>query len=187
MTYADGTLREHAQTATPSPRYPSSTPRPRRTRSLRSSSESTSPGPWMRSDAGITTTCRAGKKSPRSLQFTSSYARILRETCMPYRPYTTSWPKRQRTSWRSCSDRARRCLLASWCRSALPSEEQRRSIASPFRKYRSSRVQTQLYPSLTLTRTQYSAIPSNRGNERSLTYAEFANPCNAQQPLTAHS
>src|SRR5215217_3201414 len=33
MTYADGTLREHAQTATPSPCYPSSTPRPRRTRS----------------------------------------------------------------------------------------------------------------------------------------------------------
>src|SRR5215203_1442441 len=26
MTYADGTLRQHAQTATPSPRYPSSTP-----------------------------------------------------------------------------------------------------------------------------------------------------------------
>ncbi len=39
MTYADGTLREHAQTATPSPRYPSSTPRPRRTRSLRSASD----------------------------------------------------------------------------------------------------------------------------------------------------
>jgi hypothetical protein len=44
-----------------------------------------------------------------------------------------------------------------------------------------------LDPSLTLTRTQYSAIPSNRGNNKSLTYAAFAIPCNAQQPLTAHS
>jgi hypothetical protein len=27
----------------------------------------------------------------------------------------------------------------------------------------------------------------NLGNRRSFVYAEFANPCNAQQPLTAHS
>jgi hypothetical protein len=25
------------------------------------------------------------------------------------------------------------------------------------------------------------------GNRKSLTYAEFASPCNAQQPLTTHS
>jgi hypothetical protein len=34
-------------------------------------------------------------------------------------------------------------------------------------------------PSLTLTRTQHPAIVSNTGNKRSLTYAEFAIPCNA--------
>jgi hypothetical protein len=46
---------------------------------------------------------------------------------------------------------------------------------------------TTLDPSLTLTRTQHPAIVGNTGNNESLTYAEFANPCNAQQPLTAHS
>jgi hypothetical protein len=48
-------------------------------------------------------------------------------------------------------------------------------------------VLTTLDPSLTLTRTQHSAIPSNRGNKKPLIYAGFANLCNAQQPLTAHS
>jgi hypothetical protein len=46
---------------------------------------------------------------------------------------------------------------------------------------------TTLDPSLTLTRTQHPAIVGNRGNKKRLTYAEFANPCNVQQPLTAHS
>src|SRR5215218_8959729 len=46
---------------------------------------------------------------------------------------------------------------------------------------------TTLDPSLTLNRTQYPAIVSNRGNKEPLTYAGFANPCNTQQPLTAHS
>src|SRR5215213_3607942 len=46
---------------------------------------------------------------------------------------------------------------------------------------------TTLDPSLTLTRTQYPAIVSNRGNKEPLTYAGFAILCNAQQPLTAHS
>jgi hypothetical protein len=71
-------------------------------------------------------------------------------------------------------------------------ESLRGQLASPFLlAYRAQRnrrrvIHGLLIP-LTLTRTQYSAIPSNRGNERPLTYAEFANPCNAQQPLTAHS
>jgi UDP-glucose 4-epimerase len=42
-------------------------------------------------------------------------------------------------------------------------------------------------PNLTLTRTQYRATVSNRENKKQRTYAGFANPCNAQQPLTAHS
>src|SRR5215208_4117990 len=42
-------------------------------------------------------------------------------------------------------------------------------------------------PSLTLTRTQYPAIPGNRRNKGSLTYAGFASQRNPQQPLTAHS
>jgi hypothetical protein len=42
-------------------------------------------------------------------------------------------------------------------------------------------------PSLTLTRTQYRATVSNRGKKKPPIYAEFANLCNAQQPLTAHS
>ena len=42
-------------------------------------------------------------------------------------------------------------------------------------------------PSLTLTRTQYSAIPGNAGNREPVTYAGFAVPCNCQQPRTAHS
>ena len=52
---------------------------------------------------------------------------------------------------------------------------------------RNPRRVTPLDPSLTLTRTQYPAIPSNRGNEKPLIYAGFANPCDVQQPLTAHS
>jgi hypothetical protein len=46
---------------------------------------------------------------------------------------------------------------------------------------------TPLDPSLTLTRTQYHATVGNTGNKKSLRNAGFANPCNAQQPLTAHS
>jgi hypothetical protein len=42
-------------------------------------------------------------------------------------------------------------------------------------------------PSLTLTRTQYPAIVGSTGNRKHLTYAGFANLCNIQQPLTAHS
>jgi hypothetical protein len=48
-------------------------------------------------------------------------------------------------------------------------------------------VLTTVDPSLTLTRTQHSAIPGNRGNKKPLIYAGFANLCNAQQLLTAHS
>jgi hypothetical protein len=40
---------------------------------------------------------------------------------------------------------------------------------------------------LTLTRTQYPAIVGKAGNTKPFVYAVFANPCNAQQPLTAHS
>jgi UDP-glucose 4-epimerase len=42
-------------------------------------------------------------------------------------------------------------------------------------------------PNLTLTRTQYPAISGKRGKEKSLIYAGFANLCNSQQSLTAHS
>jgi hypothetical protein len=42
-------------------------------------------------------------------------------------------------------------------------------------------------PNLTLTRMQYPAIVGKAGNRKSFTYAGFAIPCNAQQPLTAHS
>jgi hypothetical protein len=45
----------------------------------------------------------------------------------------------------------------------------------------------QIDPSLTLTRTQYPAIPGKAGNRNPVVYAGFANPCNPQQPLTAHS
>src|SRR5918997_3820156 len=44
-----------------------------------------------------------------------------------------------------------------------------------------------LDPSLTLTRTQYRATVSNIGNTKPFTYTGFANPCNVQQQLTAHS
>ena len=44
-----------------------------------------------------------------------------------------------------------------------------------------------LDPSLTLTRTQCPAIVGNRGNKEPRSYAESANLCNPQQPLTAHS
>src|SRR5215216_7045796 len=46
---------------------------------------------------------------------------------------------------------------------------------------------TTLDPSLTLTRTQYPAIVSNRGNKEPHTYEKFASLCNTQQPLTANS
>jgi hypothetical protein len=42
-------------------------------------------------------------------------------------------------------------------------------------------------PNLTLTRTQCPAIVGKAGNTKLLIYAEFANPCNPQQPLTANS
>jgi hypothetical protein len=42
-------------------------------------------------------------------------------------------------------------------------------------------------PNLTLTRMQCRAIVGNTGHRRCDIYAGFANPCNAQQPLTVHS
>ena len=42
-------------------------------------------------------------------------------------------------------------------------------------------------PSLTLTRMQYPAMVCNTRNRKPAFYAGFAHPCNAQQPLTAHS
>jgi hypothetical protein len=42
-------------------------------------------------------------------------------------------------------------------------------------------------PSLTLTRTQYPATLGNTEKRNPLRDAGYANPCNAQQPLTAHS
>jgi len=44
-----------------------------------------------------------------------------------------------------------------------------------------------LDPSLTLTRVQCPAIVGNTGNRKPLSYTGFANSCNAEQPLTAHS
>jgi hypothetical protein len=44
-----------------------------------------------------------------------------------------------------------------------------------------------LDPSLTLTRTQYPATVSNAGKRKPFVYAGFATPCNAEQPVTAHS
>ena len=44
-----------------------------------------------------------------------------------------------------------------------------------------------LDPNLTLTRTQCPAILGKRGNRKPFTYAVYASPCKAQQPLTAHS
>src|SRR5215211_5446018 len=41
---------------------------------------------------------------------------------------------------------------------------------------------TTLDPSLTLTRTQYPAIVSNRGNKEPLIYAGYATPCKPLQP-----
>jgi hypothetical protein len=46
---------------------------------------------------------------------------------------------------------------------------------------------TLLDPNLPLTRMQCPAILGNTENRKPFTYAGFANPCNAQQPLTAHS
>jgi hypothetical protein len=40
---------------------------------------------------------------------------------------------------------------------------------------------------MTLTRMQCPAIVGNAGNRKPSFYARFANPCNAQQLLTAHS
>ena len=56
-----------------------------------------------------------------------------------------------------------------------------------FAKEVTTRNSRTIDPSLTLTRTQYPATVSNRENRNPSTYAEFANSCNAQQPLTAHS
>jgi hypothetical protein len=42
-------------------------------------------------------------------------------------------------------------------------------------------------PNLTLTRTQHAAIMGKAGNRKPYSYAVFAYPCNAQQPLTANS
>jgi hypothetical protein len=44
-----------------------------------------------------------------------------------------------------------------------------------------------LDPSLILTRKQHPAMVGNAGNRKFLSYTEFANHRNAQQPLTAHS
>jgi len=46
---------------------------------------------------------------------------------------------------------------------------------------------TPLDPSLTLTRTQCSAIVGNTENRNPVVYAGSATYCNPQQPLTAHS
>jgi hypothetical protein len=40
---------------------------------------------------------------------------------------------------------------------------------------------------LTLTQTQHPAAEGNTGNRKPFVYAGSASPCNAQQPLTAHS
>jgi hypothetical protein len=50
-----------------------------------------------------------------------------------------------------------------------------------------TRNQCTLDPSLTLTRTQHTAIRGNRGNTRPFTYAVIARLCNLLQRLTAHS
>ena len=44
-----------------------------------------------------------------------------------------------------------------------------------------------IFTSQALTYTQFRAIVGNRRNRKPLAYAGFANPCNAQLPLTAHS
>jgi len=55
------------------------------------------------------------------------------------------------------------------------------------RGYVSADFSESVDPSLTLTRTQHAAMVGNLENNRPFTYAEFANLCNTQQPLTAHS
>jgi hypothetical protein len=40
---------------------------------------------------------------------------------------------------------------------------------------------------LTPPGAQHPATPCNRGNRKGLRYAGFANPCNTQKQLTAHS
>ena len=42
-------------------------------------------------------------------------------------------------------------------------------------------------PNLTLTHMQYPAMVSKAGSRKPSSYAEFANPCNAQKRPTAHS
>jgi hypothetical protein len=56
-----------------------------------------------------------------------------------------------------------------------------------FAKEAARRNPRTLDPSLTPTRTQYPVIVGNAGNRKPFVYARFANPCNLQQPLTAHS
>jgi hypothetical protein len=56
-----------------------------------------------------------------------------------------------------------------------------------FAKEVTSRNSRTLDPNLTLTQTQCSAIVGKRENKNPLRNAAIANPCNAQQPLTAHS
>jgi hypothetical protein len=46
---------------------------------------------------------------------------------------------------------------------------------------------TPIDPNLTLTRTQCPATVGKAGNRKPFVYAGYANPCNPQQPLTAHS
>jgi hypothetical protein len=64
-------------------------------------------------------------------------------------------------------------------RQVCPSPEQYGEAAMP--------LLAPLDPNLTLTRTQCPAITSNTRNRKPIAYAGFANACNAQQPLTAHS
>src|SRR5215210_5232608 len=74
----------------------------------------------------------------------------------------------------NASSKIRICYLRIWC----AKEPETRKI---------HKLPRPLDPSLTLTRTQYPAILGNRGNKKPFAYAGFANLCNVQQPLTAHS
>jgi hypothetical protein len=64
-------------------------------------------------------------------------------------------------------------------RQVCPSPEQYCEAAMP--------LLTPPDPNLTLTRTQYPASVGNTENTQPLFYVGFANPCNAQKRLTAHS
>ena len=55
------------------------------------------------------------------------------------------------------------------------------------RRYRRRVIHALLILSLTLTRMQCPAIVGNTGNRKPVARAEYANPCNAHQPQTAHS